>query len=268
MCGRALWWKICHFDRASGVRFVHPSLAWSFNQGSQKTLCCILLLVSGDVHPNPGPSFRYPCSVWGVSVRSNQRALLCDDCGLWCHCRCCGVDVAQYNYFQLQVDFSWICPFCLGKALPFNDCSFLSCSDLNCSSDSSYDDFQFTYDLPAPPFSKHSFLKVAHLNCRSLLSSLEEVYLFMRTYSVDIMTLSETWLDETVSDLEIYLDDYYAIVRRDRNRRGGGVAILISKVVPFCLCPELSEGRVESLWVNLFPGSKRSVAVLCIQVTI
>ena len=166
--------------------------------------------MSGDVHPNPGLSCRFPCSVCGVSVRSNQRVFLCDDCGLWCHCRCCGANRAQYNDFQLQVDFNWVCPFCLGKGLPFNDYSFLSCSDLNCSLECSDDISQSTY-LPAPPFSKNSFLKVAHLNCRSLLSSLEEVYLLMQTYSVDIMTLSETWLDETISDLEICSNGYYSI---------------------------------------------------------
>ena len=30
------------------------------------------------------------------------------------------------------------------------------------------------------------------------MANLDEVYLFMKTYSVDIMTLSETWLDETI----------------------------------------------------------------------
>jgi len=200
-------------------------------------------------------------------VRSNQCALLCDDCGLWCHCKCCGVDGAQYNNFQLQVDFNGICPFCLGKSLPYNNCSFLSCSDLNFSLECSDDTSQLTYSLPVPPFSKNSFLKVAYLNCRSLLSSLEEVYLLMQTYSVDIMTLSETWLNETISDLEIQLvcsNDYYSVVRRDRNRQGGGVAIIISKAIPFCLCPGFSEGKVESLCVNLFPGSRWAILLCCI----
>jgi len=35
-----------------------------------------------------------------------------------------------------------------------------------------------------------------------------------------------------------------------------GVAIILSRNIPFCLCPE---GNVESLWMRLFPGSKRAV---------
>jgi len=57
------------------------------------------------------------------------------------------------------------------------------------------------------------------------------------------MTLSETWLDESISNLEVCPDIDMTIVRKDRNRRGGGVAI----VVRFRLCSNLSEGDVESL---------------------
>jgi len=119
--------------------------------------------------------------------------------------------------------------------------------------------------LPMPPVSTNSFLRIAHLNCRSLLSKLDEVLLFIQAHHVNIMTLSETWLDETVSDLEVCSDGYNLLVLRwDRNRRGGGVAIILSNHIPFKICPDISEGNVESIWIQLYPGSKRAIFLCCV----
>ena len=40
------------------------------------------LTLSGDIHLNPGP-IKFPSKECGKSVRSNQNAILCSDCGLW-----------------------------------------------------------------------------------------------------------------------------------------------------------------------------------------
>jgi len=63
-----------------------------------------------------------------------------------------------------------------------------------------------SYNLPLPSLI-HLFMKVAHLNCRSLLSKSDEVFMFMRDNCIDINTLSETWLDESVSDAEVFSDN-------------------------------------------------------------
>ena len=61
----------------------------------------------------------------------------------------------------------------------------------------------------------------------------------------------------------------YSMFRRNRNRHGGGVAILLSSHIPHGLHSDLSEGHVESVWVGLYPCSKQSLAtsMLCIQAT-
>ena len=41
---------------------------------------CVILLLCGDILPNPGPS-HYPCGVCNHSVQANDKALLCDICG-------------------------------------------------------------------------------------------------------------------------------------------------------------------------------------------
>lgn len=60
-----------------------------------ETFHCLLLLC-GDISPNPGP-LRYPCTVCGKSVRSNQRGLLCDSCGKWSHAVCTGFTTSRYD---------------------------------------------------------------------------------------------------------------------------------------------------------------------------
>ena len=51
----------------------------------------------------------------------------------------------------------------------------------------------------------------------------------------------EAWLDDTISDSDLVIPGYH-VVRRDRDRHGGGVAMFITDCIPFsivlasCLC--------------------------------
>ena len=161
----------------------HRPPSGTLRRFSPKLFAINLILVCGDVALNPGPA-KYPCTVCTLAVRSNQRALLCDNCNLWIHCTCCGVGKAQYCSYQQQEDFSWMCPSCLTAHMPFHDCSVLSFTDnFDCSNSSFHEDFYVSIDSPT---STHSFLRLAHLNCRSLLCKLDEVLSFCNVNAVDI----------------------------------------------------------------------------------
>ena len=56
----------------------------------------------------------------------------------------------------------------------------------------------------------------------------DELLIYMQDKPFDILTLNETRLDNTVLDSEVKISGY-DIVRRDRNRNGGGVEIVYSK---------------------------------------
>ena len=75
--------------------------------------CFPFVLLCGDVEQNPGPGIRYPCSLCCRPVCRNQKALLCDLCQQWAHCKCCSVDNHAYAAFQTMECFSWCCPRCL-----------------------------------------------------------------------------------------------------------------------------------------------------------
>lgn len=59
--------------------------------------CLILtLLLSGDVHYNPGP-IKHPCTNCKGPVRSNQKALQYDFCDRWTHLKCKKLSSSDYN---------------------------------------------------------------------------------------------------------------------------------------------------------------------------
>ena len=76
----------------------------------------------------------------------------------------------------------------------------------------------------------------------------------------NIISLCETWLDETISDEELYIDGY-TLTRRDRNRNGGGVAIYTQDTIPFSTV--LKHHSIELLVLSLKLKSRNvSCAVL------
>ena len=46
-----------------------------------------------------------------------------------------------------------------------------------------------------------------------------------------IIALRETWLDETITDCDIFVPGFYTI-RRDHSRKGGGILLYIKDSVP------------------------------------
>ena len=101
--------------------------------------------LSGDVHINPGPVL-YPCRICDKSVRNNQKGLLCDLCGLWCHIKCANVSGKEYDNYCELAKFNWLCPLCLFDQLPHTEV-------INDDDDDDFSvsaDMSFSPDLPSP----------------------------------------------------------------------------------------------------------------------
>ena len=47
---------------------------------------------------------KFPCSICNKNVLSNQKAILCDSCNLWCHIKCDGTSNNMYNNLMLSDD--------------------------------------------------------------------------------------------------------------------------------------------------------------------
>jgi len=125
-CDRIVWdvLVICDYSSCTCVVLINwtPSCSHHVVSVNDYYFYCLLLL-SGDVVLNPCPA-KFPCVVRHFPVSSDQCTLSCDECGLWCHCKCCSVNKAQYESFQVQFDFAWTCSSCLSKNLPFHSFKF------------------------------------------------------------------------------------------------------------------------------------------------
>ena len=63
-----------------------------------------------------------------------------------------------------------------------------------------------------------------------------------------VIAVSETHCDDTITDQEISLDGF-SILRNDRNRNGGGVALYIHNSISHAKSDYGSE--IECLWIKL-----------------
>ena len=73
---------------------------------------------------------------------------------------------------------------------------------------------------------------MASLNVNSLLAKIDEVRLPAKNKCIDILTVNETKIDSKVDDQLIAIDDF-SLLRNDRNRHGGGVALYVINTVGF-----------------------------------
>ena len=71
-----------------------------------------------------------------------------------------------------------------------------------------------------------------YCNCRSLTPKLNVLRVQAAASSPDIIVLTETWLDPSISSSEIFIPGYTSI-HRDRNRCGGGILLYLKDSVPF-----------------------------------
>ena len=74
--------------------FFHPKPP-SYPSYSPLLLILVLLLISGDIHPNPGPID--PCSVCSRRVTWGNRLVKCTNCSLGVHLSCSGLSPADFR---------------------------------------------------------------------------------------------------------------------------------------------------------------------------
>ena len=70
-------------------------------------------------------------------------------------------------------------------------------------------------------------LKVMYTNCRSLPPKINDFRTLVSSEKLHILAICEPWLDSSIADTELHIPDY-KIVRWDRDRPGGGIALYIS----------------------------------------
>ena len=66
------------------------------------------ILLPRDVHPNPGPTIKYPCPVCARNDTGRGVSYLCNRCSRWVHSKCSGLqNAAEYRRIK-----DWVCSSC------------------------------------------------------------------------------------------------------------------------------------------------------------
>ena len=65
-----------------------------------------------------------------------------------------------------------------------------------------------------------------------MIKNIDEFRMYALNHQHEIICVNETWLDNTVNNHEVELNGY-DLVRKDRNRHGGGVAMFIRSMINY-----------------------------------
>ena len=102
-------------------------------------------------------------------------------------------------------------------------------------------------------------LHFIHFNINSLLPKIDELREVVKISNPTVIGITETKLDHSIGDSEISIDGYCAI-RRDRNRKGGGVICYVTNNICHdnknCISNE-----IENIFIELLIPKTKPIAV-------
>ena len=213
------------------------------------SLIQIILLLSGQISPNPGPP-RYPCVECGKAVRTNQKGLQCDDCLYWCHSACIGMSNNK--------------PLTSPHLFDTNPYSILSESETSLSDSQHLSDIGSPIHASSPTkqnTAKRQMLQVLQLNFNSLKSSGKkaELQILIERHNPDIIVGCESKLVDTHASHSIF-PETYVVERNDRNRHGAGLILAIKAELNPMPENHLSTS-IDNYWCSVQPKNGKTLLI-------
>ena len=92
--------------------------------------------------------------------------------------------------------------------------------------------------------------KIVVMNCQSVFNKSTELKVLLSSTMPDIVIGTESWLSPDINSTEVFPPNYN-VYRKDRNRHGGGVFILVSNVLISTPLSEFTSDEHEALWVQV-----------------
>ena len=164
---------------------------------------------------------------------------------------CTTVRIDSYNPLSSQGSSQhWFRPSCIRNELPFNNTSLTLTSSQRATSAANTNTSTFTSqsDLITPASSNG--LKSVLLNARSSVNKRPQLHSLIQCDQLDLIAITESHLSPDILDTEI-VDSSYSIFRRDRNRHGGGVMIIVRNNLPATRRHDLEVDNTELLWIDI-----------------
>ncbi|CAB3994109.1 RNA-directed DNA polymerase from mobile element jockey [Paramuricea clavata] len=103
-------------------------------------------------------------------------------------------------------------------------------------------------------------VSIAQLNITSLTKHIDELRILITEMNFDILCINETRIDKTIKNSEIGLQGY-DLTRRDRNRRGGGVAIYIRNTIPYVERSTIIPENVEAVCIEVRKPNAKPILI-------
>jgi exonuclease III len=92
--------------------------------------------------------------------------------------------------------------------------------------------------------------RVGHLNIASLVKHVDELKIYLEKEPLDVLSINETRLDETISTDTVSIPGY-DMVAKNRNRQGGGVAIYYRSILNVFSRDDLVPEDVEAVCLEI-----------------
>ena len=236
-------------------------------------LILLLLLMSGNVHPNPGPMF--PCSVCAGNVTWRGQSVQCCTCTIWVHLRCSQLFLSKFRALGRSHSWSFPLPYHCDSLLgllrhvylhctiwpPSANAALLPPSSPNLLSPSAH---FISSPAPSPPSlapdclsappasSPPDSLRALQWNAGGLRARSTELLHFFSTHSVDLICIQESNLNSSSSFRisgfsALHSDRIHSrsgILSPDAMHASGGVVIFVRQGLSFS---ELSTSSLSSL---------------------
>ena len=214
----------------------------------KRTHIYTLLMLCGDICPNPGP-VRNPCGQCCKPVARNHRAIYCDTCYKWIHMKCANLSPIQYSNLG-KSDDPWMCKDC--STFHFSDSFFdtsIDSTNLNHSecSDESKNIFD---DLLSLRKKNPNLFLCSHLNINSLRYKFYSIQELLTNNIVDLLFLSETKIDNSFPDATFMVDGFH-MWRADRTAHGGGIVAYLRSDIAGERRTDLEFTDIESISVEI-----------------
>lgn len=103
-----------------------------------------------------------------------------------------------------------------------------------------------------------------HVNAQSLQSNFEEIKMCVTSRDIDVLCVSETWLQTHTPDVFVNIPDY--VLYRNDAGRGGGVCIYVKKEIRTKLIDLALPNKVgvEDLWLSVQCNKHPAILIGCV----
>ena len=252
---------------------------------------------------NPVNKLACPCSICNKNCFDTQASIICDTCNKWCHIKCDGTSLKDYNYLATNIESEWHCLYCTIKFhhqnLPFTLSDTHEIEKINMSDsmkifdhlpslETVFETSQFTkfsvsdidIDLPTLLNSKYydinefqrlkiqKNLNIFHSNANGLESKFDVLQTFLAgsASAMDVIAITETSEDNVQSFISNIVLDGYEMVHTPSLSSKGGTALYVNCDFDAYERKDLKiqNELFQSVWTEIKNSNSKNIVCGCI----